>query len=217
MNSIEAILFDLDGVVIDSEPLYQKGEIRLFREYGVEIPEDDWLLFRGSTEKLFYQMARDRYHLQAGTEDLRKKGRGYVLEEFAKHLDYMPGFTNLMKSIDGQFKVGLVTATPADMFEWVNLRLNLRKFFPHILTGDMTSRGKPHPDPYLKMMNILGVLPQNCIVIEDSHHGITSGLRSGARVIALTGSAPYENMPDVHAIVTNLSEITPDLIRSISA
>ncbi len=216
MNSIEAILFDLDGVVIDSEPLYQKGEMRLFREYGVEIPEEDWQLFRGSTEKLFYKMARERYHIDAGVEDLRKKGRGYVLEEFAKHLDYMPGFTNLMKSMDGQFKVGLVTATPADMFEWVNLRLNLRKFFPHILTGNMTTRGKPHPDPYLKMMKILSVRPQSCIIVEDSRHGITSGLRSGARVIALTGSIPHEKMPKTHAVVTNLSEITPELIRLIS-
>jgi len=162
-------------------------------------------------------MVRERYHIEADTEDLRKKGRGYVLEEFAKHLDYMPGFTSLMKSIDGQFKVGLVTATPEDMFEWVNLRLNLRKFFPHILTGNMTVRGKPHPDPYLKMMEILSVPPQGCIVIEDSHHGITSGLRSGAKVIALTGSVPYESIPGVHAVVTHLSEITPELIRSISA
>ncbi len=217
MNSIKAVLFDLDGVVIDSEPLYQKGEMRLFGEYGIKIPEEDWLLFRGSTEKRFYEMARDRYHIEELPEVLIKRGREYVLEEFAKNLDYMPGFTHLIKSIDGHFMVGLVTATPADIFEWINIRLDLRKYFPHILTGNMTTNGKPHPEPYLKMMDILGLQPKQCVVVEDSLHGITAGLRAGAKVIALTGSVPQRDMPEAHAIVTQLSEITPSLLQSLSA
>ncbi len=214
---IRAILFDLDGVVIDSEPLYQRGEVRLFREYDIEIPEEDWKIFRGSTEKKFYQMARDRYGLIEEAETLRKKGRQYVLEEFEKDLEYMPGFAELTQRLGALYKRGLVTASPEDMFNWINSRLNLKRYFDDFVFGGMTVNGKPHPEPYLTMMERLDVSAEECIVIEDSLHGIHSGLSSGAYVIALTGSVPVPDLAPAHRIVEHLDEITAELINSFQA
>ncbi len=209
------MLFDMDGVVIDSEPLYQQGELRLFEEYGVSVPESDWALFRGSTEEGFYKLVRDRYHIREDAEILRIKGREYVLEVFAEKLDYMSGFEQLAHRMREQFAFGLVTATPRDLFEYVDKKLNLRRYFSQIVWGGMTRQGKPHPEPYLKMMEMMNVSPSECVVIEDSIHGIRAGLNAGAGVIALTGSVPVDQMPPAHKVIRHLAEITPELLSSI--
>ncbi|MCK4577454.1 MAG: HAD family phosphatase, partial [Candidatus Marinimicrobia bacterium] len=105
---IKAIIFDMDGVVIDSEPLYKQAQERLFGEFGVTIPEDDWKLFRGCTEDSFLQLVGERYSLSDKTDVLRERGRRYVQEVFDAGLDFMPGFKEFHATINGHFRTGLV-------------------------------------------------------------------------------------------------------------
>ena len=74
----------MDGITIDTEPLYAKGEIRLFKEYGITIPEQDWKLFRGCTEEKFYELSMNRYGINEERSIFQNKGRAYILEEFEK-------------------------------------------------------------------------------------------------------------------------------------
>jgi HAD superfamily hydrolase (TIGR01509 family) len=215
MNICKLILFDLDGVTIDTEPLYAKGEIRLFKEYGVSIPQEDWKLFRGCTEEKFYDLSMNRYSITEDRIIFQNKGRAYVREEFEKNLDFMPGFNALIKRLNGEYLVGLVTATPEYMFKWVDERLNLSDIFEHIVYGGMTDKGKPDPDPYLLGMKQFNVSAQNTMVIEDSVHGIQAGLHAKAKVIALTGSVDIEDMPKAHKIINSLNEIDSILINSL--
>ena len=78
MIQIKGILFDLDGTVIDSESLYQKGEIKLFKEYGVDIPGKDWKIFRGTTEQDFYTISMKKYNIKEDREIFINKGRKYI-------------------------------------------------------------------------------------------------------------------------------------------
>lgn len=212
---IRAVIFDLDGVVVDSEPLYQQAEERLFKEYGVAIPQDDWKLFRGCSEERFYQLARERYGLTAPLETLRDQGRRYVLAVFDADLDYKAGFLELHRRLAGRYRLGLVTSTPGDIFDWMENRLGLRRYFQEVLYGGMTANSKPHPEPYLEMMRRLDVTPAETVVVEDSIHGLTSALASGAGTIALTGSVPVEDMPRAHAVVNSLGEITAALLEGL--
>ena len=96
MNSVNtAVIFDMDGVIIDTEPLYTKAEIRLFGEYGVTIPEEDWSLFRGCAEQDFFDLSMERYHINEDKDVFMAKGREYVRDEFKKNLSFMPGFHDL--------------------------------------------------------------------------------------------------------------------------
>ena len=152
MSECKLILFDLDGVTIDTEPLYAKGEIRLFKEYGITIPEEDWKLFRGCTEEKFYDISMNRYRIIEDRTIFQNKGRAYVREEFEKNLNFMPGFINLIKRLNNQYSIGLVTASPEYMFKWIDKRLNLSGIFKYIVYGGMTKKSKPNPDPYLLAM-----------------------------------------------------------------
>ena len=215
MNTCKLILFDLDGVTIDTEPLYAKGEIRLFKEYGIIIPEEDWKLFRGCTEENFYALSMNRYGIIEDRKKFQNKGRAYVREEFEKNLDFMPGFKALIKRLNGKYLIGLVTATPEYMYKWVDERLNLSSFFEHIVYGGMTDKGKPNPDPYLLGMKQFDINAKNTMIIEDSVHGIQAGLSANAKVVALTGSVDVEDMPAAHKIINSLNEIDSIFINSL--
>ncbi len=213
---IKAVIFDMDGVVVDSEPLYQKAQERLFAELGLTILERDWQLFRGLTEMAYYELVCRRYGLDSHPAELQRRGRKYVEEVFKAELELMDGFTRLHRLLNGRYRLGLVTSTGTDLYQLVADKLKLNGRFQEVVCGDMTDNHKPHPEPYLEMMRRLGVTPEESVVVEDSIHGLQAARDAGAWTIALTGSAPPENMPPVHAIVDSLGELSPDYIDNLA-
>ena len=210
-----AVIFDMDGVIIDTEPLYTKAEIRLFREYSVEIPEEDWPLFRGCSEQDFFNLSMERYNIVEDKNVFMDKGREYVKEEFKRGLTFMPGFHELIRRVQKKYHTGLVTASPRHNVDWLCELIGLDDIFKHIISGDETAQNKPHPAPYLAMIIKLAVLPINVGIIEDSLPGLRSALASGAHVIAKRGSVPDKDLSIAHCIVTNLDEITNDMLEKL--
>ena len=216
MNPInKAVLFDMDGVVLDTEPLYTNAEVRLFGEYGVIIPEEDWALFRGCAEQDFFDLSMKRYHITEDKHIFMEKGRKYVRDEFKKSLAFMPGFHKLHKLVTRHYSIGLVTASPRHNLNWLQTLINLDELFEHIISGDETKKNKPSPEPYLSMMEKLNVKPENVVIIEDSLHGIQAALASGAVVIAKTGSVPESDLAIAHRIIAHLDEITHNMIEDL--
>ena len=210
-----AVIFDMDGVILDTEPLYTKAEIRLFREYNVEIPEEDWPLFRGCAEQDFFDLSMVRYNVVEDKSVFMDKGREYVREEFKKGLAFMPGFHKLIERVKKSYRTGLVTASPRHNIDWLCELIGLDNIFKHIISGDETEKNKPHPAPYLAMMKELSVMPKNVVIIEDSLHGLQSALASGAHVVAKTGSVPDKDLSIAHRKVVHLDEITNDMLEKL--
>jgi len=210
-----AVIFDMDGVILDTEPLYTRAEIRLFDEYGVHIPEEDWPLFRGCSEEDFFNLSMQRYKINENILVFMDKGREYVREEFKNNLVFMPGFHALIKRIKKNHKTGLVTASPRHNVDWLCQQIHLDTVFENIISGSESIYNKPHPAPYLDMLKLLDILPENSIIIEDSINGLRSALDAGAHVIAKTGSVPIENLSVAHRVVMHLDEITDDLINEL--
>ena len=210
-----AVLFDLDGVTIDTEPLYTLAEIRLFREYGVEIPKEDWSLFRGCSEDTFFDLSIARYGIKEDRDIFVRKGRQYVMEEFKNNIPFVPGFKDLISRICKKYITGLVTASPLHSLEWIRDKIKLDQYFQHILSGEETEKNKPFPHPYLEMMKRIGVNPNNTVIIEDSILGLRSALESGGHVIARIGSVPRNKLKIAHRIVNHLDEITLIFIEEL--
>jgi len=210
-----AIIFDMDGVVIDTEPLYTKAEIRLFGEYGVEIPEKDWLLFRGCAEEDFFNLSMQRYQISEDKEVFMAKGREYVRDEFRKGLIFMAGFHDLIERIQQKHRTGLVTASPRHNVNWLCESIHLDKIFKYIVSGAESAHNKPYPDPYLDMMKILAVLPENTVIIEDSLLGLRAALSAGAHVVAKGGSVPDKDLVIAHRTISHLDEITVKFIDEL--
>ena len=210
-----AVLFDMDGVTIDTEPLYTQAEIRLFGEYGVEIPKEDWHLFRGCSEDAFFDLSIARYGIKENRDVFVQKGRQYVAEEFKKNIPFVPGFTDLINRISKEYITGLVTASPLRSLNWIRYKIDLDYYFQHIISGEETEKNKPHPHPYIEMMKRIGVSPDNTVIIEDSITGLRSALASGGHVISRIGSVPRKKLEISHRIVDHLDEITLKFIEEL--
>jgi HAD superfamily hydrolase (TIGR01509 family) len=214
MRKIEAIIFDFDGVVVDSEPLYEVAEKRLFAEYGITVPDEDWKIFRGTSEMGFYRLIRDRYNIDASIDELRRKGRNFLLEAFAGGLHYFPGFEDFVKKIKDRYKTGLVTATSGEILDWIFRNTPIRNPFSNVITAEDVNNSKPHPEPFQKICRMMDVFPENTIVIEDSINGIRSALAAGAITIGFLSSFTANDLAAAHFTAGNYGEIE-NLVFSI--
>ncbi|MBC8491324.1 MAG: HAD family phosphatase [Candidatus Marinimicrobia bacterium] len=214
MQKIEAIIFDFDGVVVDSEPLYEVAEKRLFAEYGVTVPDEDWKIFKGSSEMGFYRLVRDRYNIDVPIDELHRKGRNFLLETFAGGLHYFPGFETFLGKIKDRYKTGLVTATSGEILDWIFRNTPIRNPFSNVITAEDVNNSKPHPEPFQKICRMMNVSPENTIVIEDSIMGIRSALAAGAITIGFLSSFTAKDLAAAHFTARNYGEIE-NLVFSI--
>ncbi|MCK4715251.1 MAG: HAD family phosphatase, partial [Candidatus Marinimicrobia bacterium] len=207
-------IFDFDGVVVDSEPLYEVAEKRLFAEYSVIVPDEDWKIFKGTPEMGFYQMIRDRYNIDVPIDELRRKGRNFLLEAFTGGLHYFPGFKAFMRKIKDRYKTGLVTATSGEILDWIFRNTTIRNPFSNVITAEDVNNSKPHPEPFQKICRMMDVFPENTIVIEDSIIGIRSALAAGMITIGFLSSFTAKDLAAAHFTARNYGEIE-NLVVSI--
>ena len=206
-TNIKAILFDMDGVVIDSEKLYSSSEKRLLAKYGVKFDSNDWNYIKGCTESQFYDLIYKKFDIPVPRNQLIKEGRSYLMDVFSEKLNYMSGFKRLYSKINQQYKLALVTSTGPVLVNHIDSLLNIKSRFNVVITSDDTKLHKPHRAPYRKAMNLLGVKEEECMVVEDSLQGIKSGKSAGAIVVALEGSIEKKYLKDADYIISNLTHI----------
>ena len=213
----KCILFDLDGVVIDSEPLYEKATLELMKEYNVNIPSADWKNLHGLSEKSFYETCITNYKINCSINSLIKEGNKFVFEIFNRsEIPFNHGFINLFNEIDGFYDLALVTATSEKIFNVINQKLKLSTYFSTIVFGGMTQNNKPSPDPYLYAMKNLNASPKNCVIIEDSLPGLSAARSAKCKIIALSSTVGKNNIPSfVNITVPSLHLITKQSIDTL--
>jgi len=206
-QKIQAIVFDFDGVVADSEPLYRKAEEKFFAEHGVTIPSEDWKYFKGLSEEGFFKLASEKYGISAHSEALRSRSRVLFLEEIKHNLRYLPGFEEFFEDIKGKYRVGLVTSTPRLILEWIFSNTEIKNHFEYIITADDVKKRKPDPAPYLEICKKMNIKPEQVIVIEDSINGVNSAVKAGAITIGFTSSLSEEDLNAANFFAKSYDEI----------
>ena len=212
-DNIKAILFDMDGVVIDSEKLYSQSEKKLLAQYGVKFDESDWHYIKGCTEKQFYDLVYSKFNINIPRNQLIDKGRKFLKTVFTQELEYMNGFNEIYSVFKKQYKLALVTSTGPELVNHINSLLSIYEKFDIVITSKDTTIHKPQPEPYLIAMKRLQLEPNQCIVFEDSIQGIKAGKAAGSYVIALEGSLEKEVLTEADLIISSFY----DLIKNISS
>ena len=193
---IRAVLFDMDGVLVDSEPIINAAAIQALAEFGVQARPEDFTPFVGAGE--------DRY--VGGVAELH--GKKYVLEmkgrTYECYLELLPalgkafsGARQLAERLPGQ-GIAIAVASSADR---IKVEANLRtvlgvslSLFGAIVTGEDVTRRKPHPDIFMEAARRLGIPPANCCVIEDAVNGVQAAKAAGMRCVAVTTSFPANEL-----------------------
>ena len=178
---VKACLFDLDGVVFDTEPLYTLFWRNLDKRLRPNIDNFEHII-KGQTLVQIY----DKYF--AGEEKKQEEITAFVNEyEQNMSFNYITGFEDFVKDVRSKgIKTAVVTSSNLEKMQNVyNKHPEFKGYFDEILTSEDFEESKPSPDCYLKAATRFGVSPKECIVFEDSFNGLRSGIASGARVIGL--------------------------------
>lgn len=202
---VKTALFDFDGVVVDTEPIYDIFWNEAGKRYGLGI-DNFAAVIKGTT--LPYIM--DKYF-----SDRSEEFRQMVVKESTEYestmpLPAMPGsmeFLHMLK--DKGVQIGLVTSSDDTKVARAFKLHHLENMFDTVVTADRITRGKPDPMCYLLAASDLGVSPADCLVFEDSFAGIQAGTDAGMRVIGLSTTNPAESLKDkVYEVIPNFEKIT---------
>jgi HAD superfamily hydrolase (TIGR01509 family) len=217
-SAIRAVIFDLDGVLADSEPWWNQIDAKLLGEHGVTYRGEYHRDVLGVSYRLAVEFYKNAFHLSASVEELMQRRGEIASEFFANHVGLFPSAKSTLQEL-GQMKMPLAVATSsvgASARPFLN-RTGITNFFDVIVTGDEIERGKPHPDIYLRAAEKLGVPANVCLAIEDALSGVAAGRGAKMRVAAIPDTRfvdprVYEKQADY--VLGRLSEI-PALIRRV--
>lgn len=184
---LKAVLFDMDGVIVDTEPLHYKAYHKMFKKVGIDVSSDMYEGFTGQSTYGICKQLCTHFNLVQDPQELVQIKRNYFTKLFFDDgdLKLLDGVEEL---INDYFDHGLtlVVASSASMFTINNVmkRFNLDRFFSNKLSGADLKASKPHPEIFINAAKAANVLPNECFVIEDSTNGIKAAKRAGIYCVA---------------------------------
>lgn len=213
INGVQAVLFDLDGVIVDSELLHVKALDLTCRHFGFVLLPEDIVRFKGVTEE---QAARHFINDNKLTalkiaEFIAYKSKLYT-QSITQELELIEGAVDFIKFCRASgWRIGLTTSALPENVESVLQKFQLASCFEAVVSGGEVTHSKPHPEPYLKTAKKLDIEPQHCLVIEDSVNGVRSGKSAGCRVIGITTTFAADELHAAGAdlVVNSFADIRP--------
>jgi HAD superfamily hydrolase (TIGR01509 family) len=208
---MSAILFDMDGTLIDSEPLWLQAEIEIMAELGCHWDQQDQINCLGGPMERTEKYMQERSNNVKPYGYFEKKLDELMEYKLSQDLELIPNAKELLEDCKSAgLKIALVTASTGKQMRSVLTRFP-KDFFDAAVSRDDVEKSKPDPAPYLLAAKLLGVKNEFCVVFEDSPTGVLSGLRSGAQVIGiphLSQIPPHENLRIIGAIAdVNFSQL----------
>ena len=181
----EAILWDMDGTLVDTEPYWINAEHDLVGEFGGEWNDDLAHLLVGNPLLVSAQVIRDNSPVTLPPEQIVNRLLESVIRHMHEHIPWRPGAAELLKEAVAQGIPNALVTMSYESFARVMVDELPTGTFGAVVTGDVVEHGKPHPQPYLVAAEALGVDPSHCLAVEDSPTGARSAVAAGARTIAV--------------------------------
>jgi len=205
----------MDGVIVDSMPYHFLAWYEALRPFGIRVSCFDVYTKEGERWEKSLKDFLKRAGVEPTSARLKKIFllRQRIFKRYFKRFIFKGAEEFLACLKNRNYLLGLVTGTPMDELKEI-LPLRIYNLFDYAVTGDHVKRGKPHPDPYLKAAEGLGLRPRECIVVENAPLGIESAKRAGMFCVALTTSLPREYLKRADVVVDSLEDITGIIDKS---
>jgi len=212
---IKGVLFDMDGVLVDSEPFICEAAILMFRELGVKVSHEDFKPFVGMGENRYIGGVAQQHGVNIDIDQVKARTYEIYGEIVRGKLKPLPGVHEFISKCTRKgFRLAL--ATSADR---IKMEINLKETglsidsFQAIITGLDVKNKKPSPEIYLKAAKNLGINPENCLVVEDAVTGIESGKTAGCRCLAVTTSFPASALGAADWICDSLLNVPAEVLN----
>lgn len=214
---LKAVLFDMDGVIVDTEPLHRKAYFSMFEEFGAKVSDEMYATFAGASTKKVCGTVIEHFGLHKTIDDLIAVKRAYFKELFYKDADFdlLPGVRKLIEHYyKNDIKLVLASSASPTTIEMVFDRFNLDPYFIDKISGVNLKESKPHPEIFQLAARIANEKPENCMVIEDSTNGILAAHQAN---IFCAGYKSHhtigQNLSLANIVVNDFSELELDKIQ----
>jgi beta-phosphoglucomutase-like phosphatase (HAD superfamily) len=218
--SFHAVIFDLDGVLADSEPWWNQIDAQLLAEHGINYRGEYHRNVLGVSYRLAVDFYKNAFHIPASVEELMRRRGEIAIDFFATRVGLFPSAKTTLEQLRKmRLHLGVATSSVSASARPFLERTGIRSFFEVILTGDEVQRGKPDPDIYLEIAKRLGMPAETCLVIEDAFAGVAAAKAAKMRVAAIPDTRfvdPREYEKEADYVMGSLLEI-PALIRRANA
>lgn len=218
---IKAVIFDMDGVLVDSEPYHIEAENIIYSKMGLNISDEEMNSFVGMAMDRLYDTLREKYHLTRTTEDFLAEDTEIRINAFKNKGKMTPikGIPELLKDIKAAgLKIAVASSSHQDIIKIVLEASSIIDFFDFYLSSfdESVKHGKPEPDIYLKAASMLSEKPENCIVIEDSFNGVTAATKAGIKCIGYKNPASgNQDLSAATVIIDDYTKIDVTFIKSL--
>jgi len=217
--TIEAVVFDLDGVILDTEELWDEVREALARERGGRWSDRAQADMMGMSSPEWSRYMHEVVGLAESPDEINREVVHRMLDRYAQRLPLIDGAIDAVRRIAARWPLGLASSSNRELIDRALEVSGLAPLFRATVSSEEVARGKPAPDVYLEVTRRLGVDAKSCAAIEDSANGIRSAHAAGMRVVAIPNPAfrPSEDALALAAVVlSSIAELSPDAVESDS-
>ena len=207
---MKAVIFDMDGVIIDSEPM------QTMREFGVNISKDELNKYVGTTNEYMLNDLINKYKIQKSIKEILEYKMELTIRRIKEtKINAISGIPELLISLKhNNIKTAIGSSSPKELIITVIEKFQLGKYFDCIVSGDEVKEGKPKPDIYLEVSKRIGVNPEECIVIEDSRNGVLAAKNAGMKCFGFRNvNSGNQDLSKADIIVDSIRNIDIEIIK----
>lgn len=217
---LKAVIFDMDGVIFDSEPIHLAMEQGIFRSFGIDLTKEEHNTYVGTTSHYMWEMIKKRHKIIHSIEELVELDRGNYFKYISRsdiNISSIDGVDNFIQELKyNNIKLAVASSSPMNVIDRIISLFNLKKYFDVLVTGDFVDKSKPEPDIFLYAAHKLGFKPEECLVVEDSYNGVTAAKRAGMKCVGyINGNSGNQDLSSSDIAIDDYSKITVDDLHNL--
>lgn len=213
---IASVVFDLDGVLVQSEELWDEARRELVAEFDLPWPDDATRAMMGMSSKEWSRYVAEELGVPLPADEVNRRVLEWVLERYRKAVPWIPGAPEAVRRLAARWPLGLATSSNREIIDLVIEVGDLEDCFVATVSSEEVAAGKPAPDVYLEATRRLDQDPKDCAAIEDSTNGLLAAHAAGMRVIAIPNAAfppAPEGLAVADVVLDSIAALTPEAVE----
>ena len=218
---IQTVIFDMDGVIVDTEPVHRYAYFKQFDELNIAVTEELYTSFTGNSTRNIFQKLKEKFNLEHDVEDLILRKRSIFNDAFdsKEDLELLEGVEKLIKELhENGIQLILASSASKVTIERVFRRFKLHEYFTHVVSGEDFPKSKPHPAIFEHAASLSIAPKENCIVIEDSTNGIKASKAAGIFCVGYNSiHSKDQDLSEADVVINHFNELGFDEVKNIDS